>query len=290
MALRELIITHETPELQEAFIDFVPQVFPEISFRRWRDRGGWDERYLAFALAEENRIVASASRQEMLLMLNGQRTRGWQLSAVGTLPEYRRRGLQQQIMARLLAHTPEAEPMFLFANDSVLHFYPRFGFQRAREHKFQAPCVLQPSAAALRALDVADPADLALLLRIAARARPLSADFSACDHGRIILWYASNFAWLSLRHVPEHAALIAVAQDGELLHLLDVLSAQPFELRTVLPRLLTQPITRVELGFTPHGVWPGAEPAYEYTESPLFVRGALPLPRQPFKFPMLAQT
>lgn len=65
MTLREQVITHETPEWQDAFIAFVPQVFPGIAFGSWRERGGWDERYVAFALADAGRIVASASRQQM---------------------------------------------------------------------------------------------------------------------------------------------------------------------------------------------------------------------------------
>ncbi|HTU58849.1 MAG TPA: GNAT family N-acetyltransferase [Polyangiales bacterium] len=292
MSLRELIITHDTPHWQDAFIEFVPQVFPEIGFKLWRDRGGWDERYTAFALADGDRIVASASRQQMDIVLLGRRMRAWQLSAVGTLPEYRRRGLQGRIMQQLLQHTPSDELMFLFANDTVLHFYPRFGFRQHTEWVFQAEYALAPDLAQppLRTLDVSREDDRALLLRIAAAAAPVSESFAAADHGRIVLWYCSNFMPNVLRYVPEQDALLAVEQSGELLRVYDVMSPKLFELQTVLARLLDGPIERIELGFSPEKLLPAAKPSHEYTESPLFVRGDFALPAQPFKFPMLAQT
>lgn len=292
MALRELTITHETPEWQDAFIAFVPQVFAGVSFGTWRDRGGWDARYKAFAFAEGDRIVASASRQQMDVVLNGKRMRAWQLSAVGTLPEWRRRGLQEQIMQRLVRETPANELMFLFGNESVLQFYPRFGFRRVTEWVFQAECALAPSpaAAALRTLDVARPEDRALLLRIAERAAALSDDFSATNHGRIVLWYASNFMPHVLRYSPEHDAIIAAEQSGELLHLYDVLAPELFELEPVLKHIIHEPITRIEFGFSPQRVWPSAKPVHEYSESPLFVRGDFVFPTHKLKFPLLAQT
>lgn len=292
MALRELTITHETAEWQDAFIAFVPQVFAGVGFRTWRDRGGWDARYVAFAFAEGDRIVASASRQQMDVVLQGKRMRAWQLSAVGTLPEWRRRGLQEQIMQRLTRETPADELMFLFANESVLQFYPRFGFRRVTEWVFQAECALAPSpgAAPLRTLDVARAEDRALLLRIAETAVAVSDDFSATNHGRIVLWYTSNFMPNVLRYSPEHDAIVAVEQSGALLHVYDVLAAQPFELEPVLKRVISEPIARIEFGFSPQRVWPSAKPVHEYSESPLFVRGDFAFPTHALKFPVLAQT
>jgi len=292
MTLRELIITQETPSLQDAFIEFVPQVFPGVSFRAWRERDGWDDRYTVFALSEGDRIVASASRQQMDVVLLGKRMRAWQLSAVGTLPDRQSRGLQTRIMQRLMQHTPSYELMFLFGNESVLQFYPRFGFQQLSEWMFQAECSLAPDAGQppLRTLDVARAEDRALLFRIAADAAPVSRHFAATNHGRIVLWYCSNFMPNVLRYVPEHDAIIAVEQSGDLLHVYDVLAPVAFDLKAVLPRVSSAPVSRIELGFSPERIWPAAKPSHPYTESPLFVRGRCAFPSEPFKFPLLAQT
>jgi hypothetical protein len=67
------------------------------------------------------------------------------------------------------------------------------------------------------------------------------------------------------------------------------ITREPFDLRAQLPRLIDQPIRRIEFGFTPERWWPEATVAGEDTEAHLFVRG-LPLSREPHRFPVLAHT
>jgi GNAT superfamily N-acetyltransferase len=290
MTLRALTITHADVDWHEAFLEFVPRVFPRISFRGWHEHGGWDDRYVAFALADGDRIVANASLMRMDVVLRDQRMRGWQLGAVGTLAEHRGHGLQAELIPRLLEHTGAQDPVFLFANHNVLDFYPRFGFERVRECLFRVDCRVTPDGPPLRTLDLASPGDRALLLRIAARAEPVTTLFGARDYGTTILWYWSNFHRHNLRHAPDHDAVLVVAHDDDLLRIYDVLTATPLDLAAYLPRLVSGPVTQLEFGFTPTRYWPDATVRADYTDSPLFVRGPHRLPAEPFKFPMLAQT
>ena len=134
MSLRDITITAQTPEWHDAFIRYVPRVFEQASFRDSYDLGGWDAGYRAFAVADGDDVIASASLQRMTVVLGGRELTGWQLGAVGVVPQYRGAGLQRRIMKRLLAIPGPEDFVFLFANDSVLEFYPRFGFRRAIEH------------------------------------------------------------------------------------------------------------------------------------------------------------
>ncbi len=86
------------------------RVFPGISFRAWQRHGGWDARYKAFACVEGGEIVANASAFEMDLRLNGQRVRGLQLGAVGTLRSHRGRGLSRAVLGCLLVRGAERLP------------------------------------------------------------------------------------------------------------------------------------------------------------------------------------
>ena len=288
--MRELTITSADRAWHQAFIEFVPRVFPSISFRRWATFGGWDAGYRVFALADGERIVASAALSAVELLLHGQHVRGWQLGAVATDPAYRLRGLQRNIVTRLLAECPRDDMVFLFANDSVLDFYPRFGFRRGRERLFGAEHRAAPSGTPLRALDIDSPDDRALLLRVAAQAEPITGLFGARDYGRTLLWYLCNFHRDHMRYVAEHDSVIVAEQIDSTLYVYDVLTRTAFPLASELPRLLEAPIERLELAFTPSRDWPSALPTREYTESPLFIRGPYELPTTPFKFPTLAQT
>jgi GNAT superfamily N-acetyltransferase len=290
MNLRPITITHTDTAWHEAFLEFVPQVFPRISFRRWYQHGGWTERYSACALVEGDRILANASLNRMQIVLRDQPLSGFQLGAVGTLPELRGQGLQRKLIPYLLEHVGAGDLVFLFANHQVIDFYPRFGFQHVRESLFHADHRANPAGPALRTLDVGSEADRALLRRIAATAQPVTTSFGARNYGTTVLWYWLNFTrHRKLVHVPEHDALLVIDQSDDLLRIYDILSAQPFELAPYLPRIIAAPIGRLEFGFTPERYWPAAAPRVDYTDSPLFVRGPHALPAEPFKFPMLAQ-
>ncbi len=290
MSLQSLTITCRDHQWHEAFIDYVPKVFPRASFRRWYELGGWNEGYVAFSIADGADIVASASLQRMNIVLRGEWITGWQLGAVGVLPQWRGRGLQRQIMQRLLGSIDGKDIVFLFANDTVLDFYPLFGFKRVIENVFAAEYCVKPASEPLRALSIDRAEDLALLARVAAAAEPTSREFGARDYGGVLLWYWANFYDGCFYYCEAEDAIIVADLDGATLRICDVLARTPFDLRSYLPRVAKDAAQRVELGFTPDVWWPDARVIADYTDSPLFVRGAHRLPEAQFKFPMLAQT
>jgi predicted N-acetyltransferase YhbS len=290
MSLHSLTITCHDHQWHGAFIDYVPKVFPRASFRRWYGLGGWDEDYVAFSIADGADIVANASLQRMNIVLRGEWITGWQLGAVGVVPQWRGRGLQRQIMQGLLGSIDEKDIVFLFANDTVLDFYPLFGFKRAVESVFAAEYDVKPASEPLRALSIDRAEDLALLARVAAAAAPTTREFGARNYGGVLLWYWANFYDGCFYYCEAEDAIIVAELDGATLRICDVLARTPFDLRAYLPRVAKSAAQRVEFGFTPDAWWPDARAIADYTDSPLFVRGAHRLPEAPFKFPMLAQT
>ena len=290
MSLQSLTITCRDHQWHEAFIDYVPKVFPRASFRRWYGLGGWDEDYVAHSLADGADIVANASLQRMNIVLRGEWITGWQLGAVGVVPQWRGRGLQRRIMQSLLGSIDEKDIVFLFANDTVLDFYPLFGFKRVIESVFAAEYDVKPASEPLRALSIDRAEDLALLARVAAAAAPTTREFGARNYGGVLLWYWASFYDGCFYYCEAEDAIIVAELDGATLRVCDVLARTPFDLRSYLPRVARDAAQRVEFGFTPDAWWPDARVIADYTESPLFVRGAHRLPEAPFKFPMLAQT
>ncbi len=124
--------------LQAAFCDYVPQVFKSIDFRRWCEWGEWNDDYRAFAVVEDGRVLANVSVMRMRLRLEGRDVTGFQLGAVGCLPSRRGRGLSRGVMEAALDFCGDA-PVLLFANPTVLDYYPRFGFAPWRQELFAAP-------------------------------------------------------------------------------------------------------------------------------------------------------
>ena len=290
MTRNVVVIDAHRVELHEAFMRYAPRVFPSITFRRWYELGGWHPGYRAFALFEGDDIVANVSLQRMNLVVRGQRVVGWQFGAVGVLPELRGRGLQQQLMWDVLKRIDQREIAFLFANEDVLDFYPKFGFKRVTEWLFGVDADIEPTTSSLRRLSVDSTEDRALVARIAASAQPVSERFGATDYGGILLWYWTQFHKDDVYYHSGDDAIVVAEEDLEVLRVLDVFAARPIDLPAYLPQLATRPTQHVEFAFTPDRYWPRAQPLHEYLESPLFVLGNAGLPSGPFKFPVLAQT
>ena len=200
------------------------------------------------------------------------------------------RGNDAVIGIALLDSVDEKDIVFLFANDTVLDFYPLFGFKRVIESVFAAEYNVKPAGEPLRALSIDRAEDLALLARVAATAAPTTREFGARDYGGVLLWYWANFYDGCFYYCEAEDAIIVAELEGTTLRICDVLARTPFDLRSYLPRVAKDAAQRIEFGFTPGAWWPDARVIADYTDSPLFVRGAHRLPEAPFKFPMLAQT
>lgn len=293
MSLRALTIGHGDGALQGAFCRYVRRVFPEIGFEQWIALGGWsDARYRCVALADGDEIVANVSLTRMALLIEGRPQVGVQLGAVGVVPPWRGRGLARRVMEAALAQVGSDELVFLFANQDVLGFYPRFGFRQIAEHIFGFDALLTPAGAPLPRLAIGQSSHRALLARLSKLAKPVATTFGATDYGHVVLWYWMNFYPDCLYYSADDDAIVVAEQQGSSLRVLDVIAAQSIDLLSLLPRIVRgQGVRRVELGFSPDSYGCArATLLQRYEDSPLFVRSVLRLPERAFKYPLLAQT
>lgn len=285
-----VLIDARCVELHDAYVRFVPQVFPTTDFRQWYEIGAWGPDYRAFAIFEGERIVANVSVHRMDLIVNGRARVGWQLGAVGVLPDYRGRGLQRLLMQHVLAQVSSSDVVLLFANEDALDFYPLFGFRQVTEWLYSAEHSIVPGVGRLRRLSIASSEDRKVLTRLAASALPVTERFGARRYASVLFWYWANSHADAFYYHEQDDAIVVAEQDMDVLRILDVLAPQPVDLTSYLPQLASEPVDHIEFGFTPERVWPDAVPEFEYLESSLFIRGDIELPAGPFKFPVLAQT
>lgn len=281
------ILGERDTHLHPAYCDYVSRVFASADFRRWCDWGQWGEGYLAFCVIQDGRVVANASAMRMRLVVEGAEVEGWQLGAVGCVPELRGRGLADAAMRAALAHCADA-PVLLFANDSVLDFYPRYGFTPAPQSVFGVDWPAMPQGEPAPVLDLADPAVRHDFLRAAAVARPSSARFGARDYGRTATWYAANGYASALRKLDDDVWIFADI-DQDVLTIEDVFASGPVDWPAAIARVIDRPIRRIRFGFTPERCWPRARAIGEEDDAGLFVR-ALALPAAPSRFALLART
>ena len=153
--------------LRNEFHTFISKIFSGISFVEWHLKGFWTESYLPCSILESNKIIANVSATFMNILINNKKRKAVQLGALGTLPEYRKQGLSQKLMNHILEkYEDKVDLIFLFANESVLDFYPKFGFRKEIQSIFIAENNIPKPAFSARKLKLENDADYQLLQKL----------------------------------------------------------------------------------------------------------------------------
>ena len=158
--------------LRESFFALARRVFG-LSFEEWHRAGWWTDRYVPYTMVYRDGSAAanvSANRIDAMEFLRfGERKRYVQLGTVMTAPAHRGKGLARSLMEAVLDDWGRTcDGVYLYANGTVLEFYPKFGFVPAREHVCTLPLPAQvtaPAEGGFARLDMDTQAGRALLLR-----------------------------------------------------------------------------------------------------------------------------
>ncbi|MBC8530702.1 GNAT family N-acetyltransferase [Gehongia tenuis] len=121
----------DDPVLRQSFFDLARRTFG-IAFEGWYEEGWWGGRYIPYALAEGDEVLANASVNRMDFQLDGQPFSCIQIGTVMTGEAHRNRGLARRLMEAVLEDYGHL-PIYLFASDMAKGFYPKFGFRPAKE-------------------------------------------------------------------------------------------------------------------------------------------------------------
>ena len=107
-----------------------------LNFESWYQNGFWTENYDPHSVVMDGKVVANVSVNKTDFLVDGKRYRVLQLGTVMTDPEYRGRGLSRTIMEHIEPMLTAADGAYLFGNDNVVEFYPRFGFIPGKETEY----------------------------------------------------------------------------------------------------------------------------------------------------------
>lgn len=225
-------------------------------------------------------MVAHVGVSRMKLRVKGKEFFAIQLGGVATSPEARGQGHMRRLLGGVLRRYAET-PVFLFANDSVSDFYPKFGFSAARTMRPVARLSIDNPFEPERCTpDAAAP--------LAGKRRFPSAVFDVLDCRELRCFHLfGGYADRLLRLGPGLA--VAAEQCGDTLLLHELLCDRPVDWETLAARLPFRNIRRVEFGFPPDRL--GVEFGWEAPPEPehLFLRGGWDLPEN-FCIPAFAVT
>lgn len=220
-----------------------------FDFETWYQNGNWGDRYQPYVLAKDGKVVANVSLNRMEVVLEGRRVALAQIGTVMTAPAFRHQGLSAYLMGRVLeAVRREGRPVFLFANDSVLDFYPKFGFVRGTETQCVIP-LRQGGQSRFRRLDMNREENRARVLSLYGAGQPFSALYEV-DNPGLMMFYLESFMKDCVYEL-ECGALAVAEREGDVLLLHAVLNNGHVDLFEAARQVADANTLRVCLGFSP---------------------------------------
>ncbi|MDR3552283.1 MAG: GNAT family N-acetyltransferase [Clostridia bacterium] len=222
-----------------------------FDFEQWYEDGYWQERFVPYSLLDADTVVSNVSVNILDFLVLGQRKRYIQLGTVMTDRAYRGQGLNRALMEKVLSDWQgRCDLIYLFANDSVLDYYPKFGFTRAEEYQCTGFVTAKAQHCACRKLDMSDENDKSLLYRAASQTKCFS-KISMLDNVPLIMFYATSFKKDNVYYIDKYDAAAIAQYEGDTLFLQDVFCPVQIPVDRIIEALLNKQTCRVVLGFTP---------------------------------------
>ncbi len=272
---------------KQAFLDFIIRIHG-LDLSLWDRLGYWDYDYQPYSYFQDNRIVSSVCLYSMDMIVQGRRRRVGQISGVGTLPDFRRRGLNRQLTAIAMEQAAaEHDFYYLFADEDAIPFYTKCGFRPAAESAAHISVAGRPPVPGARLLNVDLEDDRAILMRIASARAPVS-DMLASMNPRLFMFHCLYVLRKNIYFVDELNIVILCEREAEHLKIYDIAASTMPGFDAIYPYISQASDKTVEFRFMTDKLQL-ADVSFAAVQNNCFVYGAWPFGASPWIVPSTAQ-
>jgi predicted GNAT family N-acyltransferase len=223
-----------------------------IDFEKWYQHGFWNNTYVCYSYIDHNEVISNVSVSKLNVIIDGKEHKALQVGTVMTRPDYRGNGLSRSLMEIVLKeYEPQCDFIYLFANKTVLEFYPKFGFQRMEQCHFSTDVGLKKGNGKARKLDITNEDDREIVRKLSQERIPVSQILSVKNGGAILAWYCFNVYNENLYYLKEDDVMVIYNIEGEVLHLYDIVSRNKIELNHILEKIIDNKVKKVIFYYTP---------------------------------------
>ncbi|MBU3106127.1 GNAT family N-acetyltransferase [Clostridium gasigenes] len=244
-----------------------------IDFEQWYNDGYWGEGYITYSLLEDEIVVANVSVSIMEFLILDEQKRYIQIGTVMTADEYRARGLCKALMERVLKEWEDkCELIYLFANDSVLEFYPKFGFVPMNEYQCSINVNKKRKSRNMTKMDMSNKNHRELLYNIVHNRISFS-KVTMLNCTSLVMFYCTSFMKDSIYYLEDYNTVVIAEFDGNKLYVQDIFSTKDIKLDIIIDEIISNEIKEVILGFTPNENLFYEERLFKDEDTTLFVKG-----------------
>jgi len=201
--------------LRTSFNELSKKVY-KLNFEDWYQNGYWGENYVPYSIIDKDKIVANVSVNIMDFNYDGRIKYFIQLGTVMTVDSYRNQGLSRTLMEHILnEYQDQADGFFLFANDSVLDFYPKFGFKKSKEYQYSK---IVSNSNVIRAFQVPmENKSHWKMLEDAIKSSICNSSFEMINNPGLIMFYVTKFMKDCVYYIKKQDAYAIAEIEGETL-------------------------------------------------------------------------
>ena len=248
----ELIYDYkDNDDLRESFNELSKEVFG-LDFELFYKSGAWNDRYICYSFVFKGKVIANVSINKLNMIINNEKVKALQISTVMTHPDFRGNGLAGKLMTYVLnKYEGQYQIIYLFANKSVLDFYPKYGFKSVKQSQFTWDIDMEASTKDnIKKLDVKNGQDLKLIKRLAINRKTFTNILSVENAQHLLLFYCLYVFSESIYYIEDLDTIVIYEKNSGFIDIYDIVSPKAVDFKRVVSTIATKNENKVIFHFT----------------------------------------
>jgi len=249
-----LQINYQQDEKLRLALNTMTQEFWGFDFESFYQSSYWEADTILYSLFQNNEIVAHLTVSIFDARLADQTLRLAQVGTVMTSEKFRNRGLARFLMQYSMDELgDQIDGIFLFANDTVLDFYPKFGLQIQAEYQASMPISSSGEPTLVRKLDLDNSEDLARFDYYITHSKR-NAVLETKNKGITYFYCLAHpeFGYKdAILYIPTLQVIAIVQKEDTCMTIFHLFQLQNTDLKEIVQILSSEEIKTVNFGFTP---------------------------------------
>jgi GNAT superfamily N-acetyltransferase len=225
-----------------------------FDFEQWYQTGNWGSGYVPYSLLDGENIVANVSASIIDCLVLGENKRYIQIGTVMTDSTYRNQGLAQYLMEKVIKEWKDkCDMLYLFANDSVLNFYPKFGFTTVNEYQCSNTITNDNEIIVAEKLEMSLDYSRELVVEKINNSISMS-KLTILKNAGLVMFYCTSFMSDNVYYLRDQDVIVIAELEGDKLYLQDIFSPSEVDVDNIIKALTNKEVKTVIFGFTPNDI------------------------------------
>jgi predicted N-acetyltransferase YhbS len=194
-----------------------------------------------YVFIDGGKIVVNVSISKIKLIIKGETKEAIQIGTVMAHPNYRNQRLSASLINKVIEEFDEkVDIMYLFGNQSVLEFYPKFGFKKSDESLFTTTFTgNQNKSTGIHKLDCTNKDHLDFIYKFTPKRLPVSQIFGAADTKELFMFYSLYVFREKIYYIDQEDVIVIFENEEKQINIFDIVIKKDYCIENILNKIAT---------------------------------------------------